>query len=358
MDDEKRLEEVQRFLQLDFDKYEQYKAITDLASELCGTPISLITLLDKDINWIKVATGASLFASPSETSFCQYSVQQEDLLIIPDASKDKRFDNNPIVHNDPKVRFYAGAPLQLSNGYRIGTLCLFDVVPRTLTPTQQKMLKMLSTQVTLLLELELSQKQLQSHIQEIEAKNESLRSIAQMQSHDIRQPLAMIIGLVNLIKEGDYSVDAEWLSMMTEATGILDEKIHSIVNESMGNKDLKLLRYNKMVEEIEDYAILLLDRNGNIENWNKGAEKIKGYRPDEIIGKNFSVFYTAADQETQLPERLLNEARQNGVARDEGWRVRKDGFTFRARVTITAIHDTSGETIGFTKVTRDLSVLK
>ncbi|MGN6568113.1 MAG: PAS domain S-box protein [Flavipsychrobacter sp.] len=358
MNEEKRLEEVQKFLQLDFDRYEQYKAITDLASELCGTPISLITLLDKDVNWIKVATGVDLFASPREISFCQYSVQQEDLLIIQDASKDKRFDDNPLVHNEPRVRFYAGAPLQLSNGYRVGTLCLFDVVPKELSAAQQKTLKMLSTQVTLLLELALSQKQLQEHIREIEAKNESLRAIAQMQSHEVRQPLTMIMGLVNLIKDGDHKVDAEWLGMMREATDILDSKIQAIVNESMGNKDLKLLKYNKMVEEIEDYAILLLDKNGNIENWNKGAEKIKGYRPDEIVGKNFRLFYTAADQDTQLPERLLEEARQNGVARDEGWRVRKDGFTFWARVIITAIHDTAGEVIGFTKVTRDLSSVK
>ena len=355
MNEEKRLEEVQKFLHLDFDRYEQFKAITDFASELLEVPISLITLLVKDVNWIKVATGADQFASPREFSFCQHSIQQRDLLIVPDASKDERFNNNPLVHDNPKLRFYAGAPLQLSNGYCIGTLCVFDVKPKELTPAQQKTLKMLSAQVTLLLELELSQKQLQARIREIEAKNDSLRAITQLQSHDIRHPLSMVLGLVNMVKDGDYRVDTEWLNMISEATGILDGKIQSIINESMGNKDLKLLRYNKMVEEIEDYAILMLDKNGNIENWNKGAEKIKGYHPDEIVGKNFRIFYTQKDQDNQLPERLLDIARQAGAARNEGWRVRKDGSTFWARVTITTIHDASGEIIGFTKITRDLS---
>lgn len=351
----RRLKEVERFLDLNFDKYSEFKEITELASEICQKPISLITLLDKDTNWIKVSSGVDMKEAPRETSFCQYGVQQDELLLIPDATKDDRFDGNPLVYEMPGVRFYAGAPLILSNGYRVGTLCLFDLQPGDLNELQRKTLTVLSRQVTFLMELELGQRQLLSHVREIEEKNESLRAIAQLQSHDIRQPLTSILGLMNLVKEGQQQPDDSWMLMMNEAAEMLDNKIHAIVNETMGNKDLKLLRFNKMTEEIEDYAILLLDDKGNVENWNKGAEKIKGYTTEEIVGKNFSLFYTQVAREKRVPQSLLAKAVKEGVARDEGWRMRKDGSTFWARVVITAIHNEKNEIIGFTKITRDLT---
>ena len=89
-------------------------------------------------------------------------------------------------------------------------------------------------------------------------------------------------------------------------------------------------RFRGMVEEIEDYAIILLNKEGIIQNWNKGAAKIKGYTADEIVGKHFRNFYTPQDQATKLPERLLAEAAKNGRASHEGWRVRKDGTRFWA----------------------------
>lgn len=121
------------------------------------------------------------------------------------------------------------------------------------------------------------------------------------------------------------------------------------------NDELKNYRIVNMVEEIEDYAILLLDREGNIENWNKGAEKIKGYKPEEVIGKNFRIFYTPADQAIKKPEVLINLARKKGYAFDEGWRVRRDGSRFWGSIAISAIHDINNHVIGFTKITRDLT---
>ncbi len=113
-----------------------------------------------------------------------------------------------------------------------------------------------------------------------------------------------------------------------------------------------------MVEEIEDYAILLLDREGNVINWNKGAEKIKGYPAEEILGKNFSVFYTEKDRNEGRPLKLFQKSMTEGKAIDEGWRVRKDGTTFWGSNVITALHNEENEVIGFTKVTRDLTERK
>jgi len=114
-------------------------------------------------------------------------------------------------------------------------------------------------------------------------------------------------------------------------------------------------RHIKMILEITDYAIILLDLDGNIENWNKGAEKIKGYSPEEIIGKSFRIFYSAEDQASKLPESLIELATNEGRAQAEGWRFRKDGSRFWGLITITALHDSAGNTIGFSKVTRDLT---
>lgn len=117
-------------------------------------------------------------------------------------------------------------------------------------------------------------------------------------------------------------------------------------------------RYHKMVAEVEDYAIILLDVNGNIQNWNRGAENIKGYRADEIVGKHFSVFYSPEDRERKLADTLLNEARTRGKATHEGWRLKKDGTRFWGSVVITALHDHDNHIIGFSKVTRDLTERK
>ena len=114
-------------------------------------------------------------------------------------------------------------------------------------------------------------------------------------------------------------------------------------------------RYHRMIAEVEDYAIILLSKEGIVQNWNKGAEKIKGYTESEIVGKSFRVFYPATDQTNGLPEELLKTAYTKGKANHEGWRIRKDGSRFWGSISITALHDSNGQGIGFSKVTRDLT---
>jgi PAS domain S-box-containing protein len=117
-------------------------------------------------------------------------------------------------------------------------------------------------------------------------------------------------------------------------------------------------RYTKMIEEVEDYAIILLDVNGTILNWNRGAQKIKGYTEDEIIGRDFSIFYLDEDRARQLPQKLIQTAIKEGRATHEGFRKRRDDTKFWGSVVITALHDERGQVIGFTKVTRDLTERK
>jgi PAS domain S-box-containing protein len=139
------------------------------------------------------------------------------------------------------------------------------------------------------------------------------------------------------------------------------ERALTLVNDNLARKSAELRsRYSDeifrvLVESIKDYAIFLLDPDGRVATWNQGAENIKGYKADEIIGQHFSRFYPREARETRWPERELEIAAKEGRFADEGIRVRKDGSTFWAYVVITALRDDHGELRGFSKVTRDLT---
>ncbi|MFY9690579.1 MAG: sigma 54-interacting transcriptional regulator [Candidatus Acidiferrales bacterium] len=117
-------------------------------------------------------------------------------------------------------------------------------------------------------------------------------------------------------------------------------------------------RYRRLVAEVKDYAIFMLDPQGRVKSWNEGAERIKGYRADEIVGRHFSSFYPAEAVERGLPEEEIKIATWEGRWEGEGWRIRKDGSRFWASVVITALHDEDGKLLGFTKVTRDITEQK
>ena len=114
-------------------------------------------------------------------------------------------------------------------------------------------------------------------------------------------------------------------------------------------------RYRTLVENVKDYAIFMLDLTGRVSTWNQGAERIKGYRTEEIVGKHFSQFYSEQDRNSGKPDAELKVAAAEGRFEDEGWRVRKGGRTFWAGVAISAIRDPQGQLVGFAKVTRDLT---
>ncbi|MCB1768370.1 MAG: PAS domain S-box protein, partial [Candidatus Competibacteraceae bacterium] len=114
-------------------------------------------------------------------------------------------------------------------------------------------------------------------------------------------------------------------------------------------------RFHLMTDEIKDYAIILLDLEGRVTSWNTGAERIKGYTDQEILGQSMTVFYPQEGVLSGKPHTLLQQAKDEGQAKDTGWRVRKDGSRFYADVTITAVHDRSGKFIGFAKITHDIT---
>ncbi|HYZ42704.1 MAG TPA: PAS domain S-box protein [Stellaceae bacterium] len=114
-------------------------------------------------------------------------------------------------------------------------------------------------------------------------------------------------------------------------------------------------RYELLIESVTDYAIISLDLHGIVRDWNKGAERIKGYRADEVVGRHFSMFYPPADRDRGLPVKSLEEATREGRYEGEGLRGRKDGTQFLANIVIQPIYDRSGAHIGFAKITRDIT---
>jgi PAS domain S-box-containing protein len=154
-----------------------------------------------------------------------------------------------------------------------------------------------------------------------------------------------------LPSEAYFALSSEEERLRTIAE--LEQKAHIL--ETQISLQHSEQRFRLLVEAVQDYAIFMLDPQGHISSWNAGAQRIKGYRADEIIGQHFSIFYPEQEKKNQKPQYELKEAARLGRFEDEGWRVRKDGSKFWANVIITALRDPSGELVGYAKVTRDFS---
>ena len=176
-----RLLAVERFKALDLQGDSEFQELIKMASETCDTPIALLTLIDEDTQWIKVRKGTDVEQMPREISFCTHTIQQHDHLIVPDARQDDRFSNNPIVLNEPKVRFYAGVPLVTHGGQTIGSLCVVDMKPHDLDKQQLLMLKMLSRQAINLMEFKISVEILENNKIELNEQKETIRKAEIMQ---------------------------------------------------------------------------------------------------------------------------------------------------------------------------------
>jgi PAS domain S-box-containing protein len=158
-----------------------------------------------------------------------------------------------------------------------------------------------------------------------------------------------LIGAVNMLADLTASKEIE------AVRSGLNETLEQRVEERTRQLRETECRFRAFVEGVTDYAIYMLDTEGVITNWNAGAERIKGYRAEEIIGQHFSMFYRPEDQQKELPRRALMIAIKEGRCEAEGWRVRKDGTRFWANAVIDAVHDDDGVLIGFAKITRDMT---
>jgi len=145
--EDERINTLRGYGILDTHPEDRFDDLTRLAALICGTPISLISLVDEDRQWFKSKTGLDVCQTPREEAFCAHAIMSPELLVVSDASQDPRFAANPLVLGELHVRFYAGAPLTAPNGHHLGALCVIDRVPRQLSREQLESLRTLSRQV-------------------------------------------------------------------------------------------------------------------------------------------------------------------------------------------------------------------
>ncbi|PWK78736.1 PAS domain S-box-containing protein [Mucilaginibacter oryzae] len=351
-----RIAAVNRFLKLEISKDKELQGIVELAARICGTPTALITLIDENTQYIKFKIGFRYETTTRAEAFCNHVIENDGVMMVPDALLDERFATNPLVTGDPKIRFYAGSPLTTKDGLNLGSLCVIDRQPRDLNELQQQMLSALSRQAIQLLEFDSSIEILKDqfiaakrseielrsffessidchlllgknfeilafnkslerliyrtynqtlvrggdmhnylapqlkrcfydnylkalrgtavfeerkidhsaqqtywvvkyepafnpqgeiigvsvnatdvtarvkHEETVTAQNQSLREIAFIQSHELRRPVASIMGLMELLKTDERVTGIEELQLMEKAVQELDEKIHLVVS--------------------------------------------------------------------------------------------------------------------------------
>ncbi|MEZ4385589.1 MAG: GAF domain-containing sensor histidine kinase [Nannocystaceae bacterium] len=230
-DEPERLRALARYAVLDTAPESRFDELTALASEICGAPIALISLIDSDRQWFKSKIGLDLTQTPRELAFCAHAiVGDDDVMVVPDAQEDPRFADSPYVTGDAEIRFYAGAPLITSDGCKIGTICVLDRRPRKLTQRQLRALRILGRQVIDQLELmrttsELARRLLVAEAQVRQQEGEGvvgfssdgsesdapleLRDLLANVTHDLRTPLNAILGFAEYLGEDEPIDDDE-----------------------------------------------------------------------------------------------------------------------------------------------------
>jgi signal transduction histidine kinase len=248
-----RLKELESYSILDTLSEVDYDNLTEIASEICNTPISLISLIDNKRQWFKSHHGLNATETPKEHAFCAHAINDpNNVFIIEDAREDVRFHDNPLVTNDPLVIFYAGVPLVTDDGFALGTLCVIDHKPNNLNENQIRSLRALSNQVMNLLKLRKKEITLEKALNNLAEENKNLERFAHIAAHDLKSPLIGIFSLAKILKENysdKFDVNGQKMLDLIEGSS---EKLRSLIDGLLENsKSSKMLKEKKFNLNLE-----------------------------------------------------------------------------------------------------------
>jgi len=260
--EKERIENLKSYAILDTLPEKEYDEITFLASQICGTPISLISLIDETRQWFKSHHGLQATETPKEYAFCAHAINDQDkILIVPDSRIDERFHDNPLVTDNPYVIFYAGIPLVSQKGYSLGTLCVIDNVPRKLDETQILSLKSLANQLVKLMELRISLIEIDKsrlQLKELNATKDKLFSII---GHDLAGPLGSFKSLVEyMISDFDLSdtkTIIEYLNIMQKSANSTYDLLENLLAWAKSQRNEIIYAPDKV--EIKKIVSLTID---------------------------------------------------------------------------------------------------
>lgn len=276
-----RLNKLIEFNILDTPEEEDYDDIVKLASFICGTPISLISLIDDKRQWFKAKVGLAARETPREWAFCAHAIDDKKVLVVNDATKDERFFDNPLVTDSPDIRFYAGFPLITSDNFALGTLCVIDIKPNALTDNQLFALETLAKQVIKNLELRINSKILannylliQQQAAELTKTNKLNKKLISILSHDLRTPLSNLNNYLYLLENDmiDKSENDMILNDMQKGVESTIKLMENLLSWSLSQLEQENLSISKIYpyyivdDKINIFATQLKSKNINIEN--------------------------------------------------------------------------------------------
>ena len=314
IDEDKRLEDLYSYNLLDSKPEADFDDLVDLAANICGCPISLITLLDKDRQWFKSQKGLNVSETSRNDSFCSHAILGDGVLEVHDASQDKRFQDNPLVTADPRIRFYAGSPIISPAGYKLGTICVIDHIPKTLTSQQEKALTQLSNQVSRLIELREKNRIIRQRAEEIiSIKNSAITQVMQHNrnknkslAYNLHEGLAQEIAACLMNLQSARNNEAKRLPLLDGVKAQLQESLEKVKKMSYSIAPITT-EWLPVEELIEDYV-----------------EKISATFPFKISFSSFGKKNKKASEKTSVLIHII-----------EAWLTRLAGKKEMTQVSIT-----------------------
>lgn len=233
--EDERLKVLKKYSILNSLPEEEYDAITKIASSICDTPIALVFIIDEKRQWFKSNHGMETKETHRDLAFCAHSIlNPNEIFEVEDATKDERFFDNPLTTDAPNVIFYAGAPLNTSEGYPLGKLCVIDNKPKKLNDTQKEALNLLANQVVRLFELRKGNAKLKSANKDIVKLNDRLNNFAFRLTHDLKSPINNINFLIDVLKEDHFELFKEtqaenYFNLIADRISYMDNLINDIL---------------------------------------------------------------------------------------------------------------------------------